>query len=53
LIVCDMTNRFVPQIRYKDISYAICDRQSGIGAGLSASTAVGARQYRVTVILYH
>jgi len=48
-----MTNRLVSYIRCKGISYAICDRQSGIGAGLSASTAIGTCQYDVTVILYH
>jgi len=48
-----MTNRLVSYIRYKGISYAICDRQSGIGAGFSASTAIGTFQYHVTVILYH
>jgi len=48
-----MTYKSVAQIRYKDILYGICDRQSGIGAGLSASNAVGAFQYQVTVILYH
>jgi len=48
-----MTYRLIAQIRYKDISYGIFYRQSGIGAGLSASPAVGAFQYQVTVILYH
>ena len=53
LIDCFMTHRLVAQIRYKDISFGICDRQSGIGAGLAAITAVVSRLYHVTAILYH
>jgi len=48
-----MIHRLVAQIRYKDISYGICDRQSGTGADLCASTAVVIGQYHVTVILCH
>jgi len=47
-----MKHRLVAQIRYKDISYRIRDRQSGIWAGLCVIIAVVTRQYQVTVILY-
>ena len=53
LIGCVVTYMLVGQIRYRTISYGFCDRQSGIGAGLSVSSSVGARLYHVTVILYH
>jgi len=39
-----MTYRLVTQIRYKDIMYWIRDKQSGMGASLSASTSGFARQ---------
>jgi len=38
LIGCVVTYRLVAQIQYKYISYGVCDRPSGIGAGLSVST---------------
>jgi hypothetical protein len=50
---CVISHRLGSHIRYNDISYAICDRQSGIGAGLSANAVVGAFLYHVTVIVYH